>query len=105
MHYQSVVTESRELPTRRYGEQAGQASRDISATGYSAVSTMRSVSQIRRLGATSVARKVARRTAKGIVKSWVKPVDMPVADGGQQPAPRQSVGASTTATGAAPSKV
>ena len=72
----------------RYGPDAGQASRDLAAAGYSAASTVRSVSQIRRLGATSVARKVARRTAKGIVKSWVKPVQVPLPDGTQPPPPQ-----------------
>lgn len=59
--------------SHKYGQQAGQAARDLSAAGYSTVSTVRSVSQIRRMGATAVARRVARRTAKGIAKSWVMP--------------------------------
>ena len=49
----------------------------MAATTYSAASAVRSVSQIKRLGATRVAKRVARRTAKGIAVSWVKPVEVP----------------------------
>lgn len=74
----------------RYGPDAGSASRDMAAATYSAASTVRSVSQIRRLGATRVAKKVARRTAKGIVKSWVVPNKVP-ANNQQQQQQQQSL--------------
>ena len=65
----------------RYGPDAAQASKDMSATMYSGAKAGRSVMQMRNLGLRPVATRIARRTAKGVAKSYVKPVKVPAKPG------------------------
>ncbi|KAK9811128.1 hypothetical protein WJX73_005009 [Symbiochloris irregularis] len=67
---------SHNFVSHRWGDEAGQATKHVAATTYSAASTVRSVAQIRQLGAKRIAKRVARRTAKGIATSWVRPVEV-----------------------------
>ena len=56
---------------RRYGAQAGQAATDLSYAAFHAGQTGMSVLALRKLGVRTVARRVAKRTAKGLTKSYV----------------------------------
>ena len=55
----------------RYGPQAGQVAQDISYSAYHVGQTGVSVMSLRKMGVTTVARRVAKRTAKGLTKSYV----------------------------------
>ncbi|KAK9825807.1 hypothetical protein WJX74_009503 [Apatococcus lobatus] len=59
------------LVNHKYGPQAGQVATDLSASAYHAGQTGMSVMSLRKLGVRTVARRVAKRTAKGLTKSYV----------------------------------